>query len=416
MASRRSAAQREVHIFTGVELHSGQYKVYDHPARFKVLACGRRWGKTVYGENWLSEGMAKGEPVAFMSTSYKNLDEFWEDMKRIFADAIVEKDEQQKSFKIVGGGSLICWSLDNPDAIRGKKYARVVIDEAAFLKNGMSVWSKIIRATLMDLTGSALFLSTPNGYNWFWTMFSRGDDPLYPDFASFQMPTATNPHIRPTEIEAMRRELSDREFREEILAEFISGGGAVFRNVKIAATARPQVAALPGHFYVFGVDPARDRDFTVITVIDMSLRELCFIDRFNSVEYQIQEQRIVELAARFKPISIVVERNSSIAFVEALERHEELPIHPFQTSATTKQAIIQHLENSFDKWDSAEGIKILNDDVLLGELMSFQSKRTDFGFKYGAPSGSHDDCVMSLALGWYGATYNAFSWADAEIA
>src|SRR6185369_3241140 len=117
--------------------------------------------------------------------------------------------------------------------LRGRKYARVVIDEAAHVTCDLAkVWETVIRPTLTDYKGDAFFISTPNGYNFFRVLYERGDDPNYADWKSWQLPTTDNPYIDPNEVALAKEEMDDQSFRQEYLAEFLRDEGKVFRNVE----------------------------------------------------------------------------------------------------------------------------------------------------------------------------------------
>ena len=139
--------------------------------------------------------------------------------------------------------------------------------------------------TLADYEGDAWFPGTPKGRNFFYTMYRWGQDDRRSEWRSWQLPTAANPHIKPTEIEAMRREMPERSFAQEILATFLEDGGGVFRRVRAQATAAAQSSRHHAHTYVFGVDWARSNDYTVISVIDATTKELCYLDRFTQIDY-----------------------------------------------------------------------------------------------------------------------------------
>src|SRR5262249_4710180 len=146
------------------------------------------------------------------------------------------KNEQEKRIEFLGGGSIDCWSLDSPDAARGRRYATVVLDECAMIPDLEIAWQQSIRPTLTDLRGSAWFLSTPRGVTgYFHSLYQRGLDPDS-DWKSWQMPTSANPFIDPAEIADARHDLSELAFSQEYLAQFVSWEGAVFRKITDAIT------------------------------------------------------------------------------------------------------------------------------------------------------------------------------------
>ena len=146
-------------------------------SRFNVAACGRRFGKTVLGQDLLADVTLEGYPVAWFSPTYKMLVDVWRETVNALGPYATRRSAQEHRLELATGGILDMWSLDNPDAARGRKYARVVIDEAAMIPALMDAWQYVIRPTLVDYEGDAWFLSTPKGRNGFWQMYQWGQDP-----------------------------------------------------------------------------------------------------------------------------------------------------------------------------------------------------------------------------------------------
>lgn len=380
-------------------LHPAQRLVVVEAKRFNVVDCGRRFGKTLLGEQRIKQILRQGQPAAWFAPTYKLMLDVWSDLRRSLRGEIVRANKTEMRIELTNGGVLDMWTLDNPDAGRGRKYARVVIDEAALVRNLLDAWPASIRPTLTDLRGDAYFLSTPKGRNAFWQLYQLGLDPEQPDWACWQMPTAMNPYIDPAEIEAARQMLPERIFAQEYLAEFIDDGGGVFRRVMEAAVAEPQGWGHHGRRYVYGVDWGKYNDFTVIVVMDPADRRMVAMDRFNQIDYTLQMQRLRAMTERFQPSAIYAERNSmGEPLIEQLQR-ENLPVKPFLTTNASKAEIIDGLALAFERGE----IEIFNDPVLTGELMAYDMERLPSGLlRYGAPEGMHDDCVMALALAWQG--------------
>jgi len=319
----------------------------------------------------------------------------WRPLKQIASrvpGAVIRKVEKEVVFP--GGGMVAVRSSDNPDSLRGEGLDFVVMDEAAYIMP--EAWIEAIRPALSDRLGRALFISTPRGRNWFWDIHRKGG--AEPDWSSFTYPTSANPFMPKGEIEAARAELPEIIFRQEYLAEFVDSEGAVFRRVHDAAILQPLEQPLDGHQYSAGVDVAASVDYTVITVLDVNTREMVALDRFNRVDYPVLEDRIAAAYAKWNMIGMVVEANSIGQGVIDHLHNRGMNIIPFTTTNTSKHGIIQSLQSAFEHGQ----IKILDNPVLVGELLSFESKKTTSGnFTYSAPEGQHDDCVMSLALAWY---------------
>jgi phage terminase large subunit-like protein len=381
--------------------HPAQAAVLDARARFNVLCCGRRWGKTTLGVERLVTRALDGLPVAWCSPSYRMLTEVWRDVRRATREITQRIDSQQHRIELLRGGVIEMWSLDQPDVARGRKYAEVIIDEAAMIRHLEEAWNAVLRPTLVDERGGAWFLSTPKGLNFFKHLYDRGADPQYPDWAAWQMPTVSNPYIPADEVADSQRTLPERTFAQEFEAVFLEDEGTVFRRIREAATAAPQAGQLAGHRYVIGVDWAKLYDFTVMCVVDTTTKELVHMDRSNKVDYAVQVGRLEALAQRFAPDAIYAEQNSmGEPLVEQLQRMS-LPVYPFQTTNASKAAVIDALALAFERAE----LRVLHDAVLLNELLAYQAERLPSGLlRYSAPDGLHDDCVIALALAWHGAS------------
>jgi phage terminase large subunit-like protein len=367
--------------------------------RFNVGAIGRRAGKTVLAEDLCCEPSVLRRPVAWFAPTYKDMLEVWREVVNVLAPITTRVSASERRIENLAGGVLEFWSLDNVNAGRGRKYARVVIDECAFVPNLTEAWNYTIRPTLVDYEGDAYFFSTPKGRNGFWQLWNRERDD--PDWKSWQMPSNVNPDLAQSELDNMRRSLPERVYAQEIDAQFLEDAGNVFRRVVDSATATMQDEPIRDHQYIFGVDWGRSNDFTVVTVLDVTTSELVYMDRFSQVAYETQVGRLKALAQRFQPDAIVAEANSMGGpLVEALQ-WADLPVQPFTTTNATKQQAIDGLALSFEQGT----LRILADRDLINELQSYELERLPSGLlRYGAPDGMHDDCVMSLALAWYGAS------------
>lgn len=320
----------------------------------------------------------------------------WREVVKTFAPVIARQNATERRLEFTTGGVLEFWSLDNPQAGRGRKYKLVIVDEAAFVPALIEAWDFAIRPTLADLVGNAWFMSTPKGRNGFWQLWQRGQDAHEPDWASWQMPSEVNPSIPPGEFADMRRG-PERVVAQEIDARFIDDAGGVFVRVMDAATVTPVDAAQPGRQYVAGVDWGRSNDFTVFSVIDVAARSLVYLDRFTDIDYEIQTGRLRALNARFRPTVIMAEMNSMGGPIVERLQSEGLPVEGFTTTAKTKEVVIRQLEAAF----SNSEIGIVPDPVLIGELQSYEQERRSVGWSFSAPAGGHDDTVMALALAWH---------------
>lgn len=385
-------------------LHSGgQWDVKIHPARFKVLACGRRWGKTRLAVAETTEEAAANRGFAWwIAPSYKTAHVGWRIAVQLalqIPGCSIRKSDKMISYP--GGGELWIKSGEDPDALRGEGLTLAVLDEAAYMKR--AVWEGAIRAALADRLGRAYLISTPNGYNYFQQLYAMGVDPLITDYHSWQLPTSSNPYIDKAEIAAAKATLPQRVFEQEFLAQFVIDAGLVFRNLERAVQIGSELrksAGMPtyprrGFSYVLGCDWAQLRDFTVLYAAEVETRHVVEVDRFQQIDYITQRDRLKAMVHKYNAHYVLAEENSIGApNIEALQ-NDGIPVAGFQTQQKSKDLLIRDLAAQLERG----GIGLPDDPVTLNELQSFQMVRLPSGrWKYGAPEGMHDDCVMALAL------------------
>ncbi len=333
----------------------------------------------------------------WIAPTYGMADDVWRSLKGSLAGLWVEKDETRRRVVLPGGGQIQVRSGHEPDALRGAGLDLAVLDEAAFMPE--EVWTGAIRPALSDRRGRALFLSTPNGLNWFHRLYRLGLDPLQPDWQSFSHPTLGNPLIAPEEVDAARLEMPDRWFRQEYEAAFIEDAGQVFRDLEAACTAAAEAGPRPGARYTVGIDWGRVDDYTVFAVFEAGRRRMVALDRFRQVGWAQQRDRLRALVERWRPDIVWAEANSiGSVNIEALQQ-SGLPVRPFNTTARSKGPLIEALALAVERGE----VTLLDDPVLRGELAAYTLERLPSGlYRYGAPSGGHDDTVIATALGWLG--------------
>ncbi|TXH45718.1 MAG: hypothetical protein E6Q97_30995 [Desulfurellales bacterium] len=378
--------------------HPAQAEIDKCESRFIVAVCGRRFGKTSSIVRKRIRPLLGGMPCAYFAPNYKMLQEFWRQTKSILAPITTHVSKQEHRLEFLGGGSLTMWSLDNPDSARGQKYACADVDEAAMISELEEAWNAVIRPTLTDYEGAAAFWSTPKGLNYFHTLYSRGLDAQFANWASFRFPTSANPFINPSEIEAAKAELPEDVFRQEYLAEFIQGEGAVFRNITANLTDAPTTPKdHQKHVLVAGVDWGAVNDFTAISIVCETCQREVHLDRFNKIEWDFQRARLLNALNEWDVRLTVAEENSiGSPNLEALQKTSTRSIIGFQTTAQSKPPLIQSLALAFEQNE----VKWIADAIARRELEAYEATRnaTTNRIQYSAPSGFHDDTVIARAL------------------
>lgn len=291
-------------------LHESQRKIKNSQSRFKVLACGRRWGKSRLASAIATECALQRGIVWIITPAYSLGEPMFNDVKRLAGQipgTAVNRSDRRIDYP--GAGLIQVRSGDQPELLRGNSLDLAIFDEAAFTVRLQELWLETIRPALADRKGRAMFCSTPNGRNYFWQLFQAGLDPTLADWQSWQLPTSSNPFIDAGEIESARRQLSERQFAQEFLAEFQDSSG-VFRNIRELATAQPQKKPVPGHTYTGGIDWGRTGDYTVITIYDATAHRVAFVDRFTGLPFDTQLNRVATTIEHWQPTVTVCELNS----------------------------------------------------------------------------------------------------------
>ena len=382
-------------------LYPLQAQIKEEAARFNVLCIGRRAGKTYLSTHLILETALAGKPAAWFVPDYKVAIEAWRDITAPLKGIATKINGTERRIDLPNGGVIEVWTLENEDAGRGRKYARVVVDEAAMAARLKPAWEGAIRPTLTDLRGDAWFPSTPKGLNFFYHLFQRGIDPLQADWKAWQLPSTVNPFLPAGEVEAARLELPEQVFKQEYLAEFLSSEGAVFRHVDECMTAP---ASAPGehadHLMVAGVDWGRAHDFTACSVICCQCACEVALDRFNQIGWEYQRERLLALCAQWGVRYCLAESNSiGGPNLEAINQAapKGLYFNGFETTGKSKPRLIQGLGLAFEK----EAVRWLANDVARMELVAYEATVTDAGhIRYGAPTGQFDDTVIARALAY----------------
>lgn len=379
--------------------HPGQHRILASPARYKVVACGRRFGKTETAKMMLMyRATVRREQTWWLAPTYQMASQVWRDLKTTLTNVTgITISESERRMDFAGGGLIAIRSTHTPDNLRGAGLDYAVLDEAAFMEP--RVWPEVVRPMLLERQGGALFLSTPFGRNHFWQLYQLGLDPQEPEWESFHFTSLDNPLIPPDEFDQIRRTTPQRVWREEYLAEFVEDAGQVFQGVREAATAAPTAEPLRGHRYIMGCDWGREGDYTALAIVDATTQAMVALERFRGVSWSHQRGRLRNLANKWGVALIWAEANSmGTVLIEDLQR-AGLPVRPFMTTLRSKAPLIEGLSLAIERGDLA----LLPDEVLLSELAAYTLERLPGGgYRYSAPAGMHDDTVMATALAWYG--------------
>jgi hypothetical protein len=216
-----------------LSLHEKQWQVHRSPARFRVVVAGRRWGKTALSRVEMIKWAAKKkrQKVWYVAPSYRMAKQImWTDLLEAIPRRWVRKiNETTLSITLINGSRIELKGADKPDSLRGVGIDFIVLDE--FQDMTEETWTKVLRPTLADRGGSAIFIGTPKAYNYLYTVYKNGQDAKLRArgiWESWQFPTITSPFIPPAEIEAARKDMDEKSFKQEFLASFEVMSGRVY--------------------------------------------------------------------------------------------------------------------------------------------------------------------------------------------
>lgn len=216
-------------------LHKTQEEIALDRHRFRVLCCGRRWGKTTLAIDQM-KACALGKPVRIVyiaPTLQQARDIAWEQLKKDLANVAISIREAPRLEIVVptqrGGESLIVLrGWEAIETLRGQAFDLIVIDEVASMRNFWQNWQEIIRPTLTDTRGEVLFISTPKGFNHFYDLYNLQDTDT--DYKSWHLPSSANPHLPADELVKAQSELSSERYAQEYLADFKKTEGLVYKD------------------------------------------------------------------------------------------------------------------------------------------------------------------------------------------
>lgn len=226
-----------------IRLHERQAEIFYDPTRYKVVAAGRRFGKSYLAavtlfvegaktEKLRSDGVTVDlalEEVYYVAPTFDQGKKIlWPLLKELGGSLIRNKWENTGELELVNGRRISIKGSDRPDTLRGVGLSYVVLDEFAFMKE--EVWDLIIRPALTRAEGGALFIGTPDGKNHFWELYQRGLAEGTGEWKSWHFPSSDNPFLPKSEIDSARAEMSSDRFKQEYEASFEGGAGVIMRR------------------------------------------------------------------------------------------------------------------------------------------------------------------------------------------
>ena len=301
-----------------ISLLPWQQEVWNHPARFKVVAAGRRTGKSRLAAYLLIVNALqtdRGHVFYVAPTQGQARDIMWQTLLEVGHPVIEGSHINNLQIKLINGATISLKGADRPETMRGVSLKYLVMDEYADMKP--EVWEQILRPALADQKGQALFIGTPMGRNHFYELYlygQKGDDE---SFASFHFTSFDNPILDPAEIEAAKKSMSSFAFRQEFMASFEALGGELFKEewVKFDEEAPSQ-----GDYYI-AIDLAgfedegskktknKKLDSTAISVVKAN-EDGWYVEEIIYGRWDVKEtaKKIFDAVKKYEPVATGIEK------------------------------------------------------------------------------------------------------------
>ena len=211
-----------------MRLTKAQQTISDSESRFRSASCGRRFGKSFLAINEVAKfARLPNQNICIVAPTYRQVKQvFWNELKErlIGINWIQRVNESDLCITLINNSRIYLRSADNYDSLRGMKYNFIVMDECADINP--EAWFSVLRPTLSDTQGDALFIGSPKGRNWFYDLWvnAKNSD----EWESFQFTTLDGGQVPVEEIEQARLDLDARTFEQEYESQFVTWSQTVF--------------------------------------------------------------------------------------------------------------------------------------------------------------------------------------------
>jgi predicted phage terminase large subunit-like protein len=387
-----------------VELHPKQTEVFNDDHRFKVVAAGRRFGKSrLAAWTLIIEALkSKEKDVFYVAPTFQQAkDIMWTVLKELGHEVIKTVHENTAVITLVNDRKIYLKGSDRPDTMRGVGLAYVVVDEYADMKP--QVFEQILRPALSDVKGGALFIGTPKGRNHFYELYQMAQREEDEDWVSFHFTSFDNPLLDPKEIEAAKKSMSSFSFRQEYLASFEAASSELFKEEWIHYVDSDDTPS-DGQYYI-AVDLAgfedvskqasnkkKHLDESAIAVVKVTL-DGWFVDTIVFGRWDIKEtaNKILETARSYDVRLVGIERgmarNAVLPYLQDLMKKKSFFISVTELTHGNKKKtdrIVWALQGRFEHGR----IKLVRGDwnkQFVDQLLNFPN------------SAVHDDLIDALA-------------------
>lgn len=303
-----------------VELLPWQQDVFSASERFKVVAAGRRCGKSRLAA-WMlilnALEAERGHVFYVAPTQGQARDIMWGVLLELAHPIISGSHVNNMQIKLINGATISLKGADRPDTMRGVSLKFLVMDEYADMKP--SVWEEVLRPALADQKGSAIFIGTPKGRNHFYELYKYAEFSGDETYKSWHFTSYDNPLLDPEEIDTAKQSMSSYAFRQEFMASFEALGSEIFKEDWVQFGEEPEIGDyyiavdLAGFADVANAKSAKSKrlDNTAIAIVKANENGWFVKDIVHGRwEIKTTARKIFEAVDRYKPVAVGIEKGA----------------------------------------------------------------------------------------------------------
>ena len=301
-----------------IQLLPWQQKVWNDKTRFKIVAAGRRTGKSRLAA-WMliinALESERGHVFYVAPTQGQARDIMWQTLLELGHPVITSSHINNLQIKLINGATISLKGSDRPETMRGVSLKFLVMDEYADMKP--EVFEQILRPALADQKGTALFIGTPMGRNHFYELYKYAELDDDPTYKSWHFTSYDNPLLDPEEIDVAKKSMSSYAFRQEFMASFEARGSEMFKEEWVQFTESPE----DGDYYVSidlaGFEEVNKKktknsklDETAIAVVKVCQSGQWHVENIIHGRWELAEtaRKIFEVVRDYRPIATGIEK------------------------------------------------------------------------------------------------------------
>lgn len=373
-------------------LYPKQEEAFFNPHRFSIILGSTKSGKSVAALAWLFEQAIKEAKKIgafwWLAPTHRQAQVMYKRLKAYLPDFLYKPNDSDMALTLINGNIIMFKTAEVIDNLYGEDVHALVLDEGSRCRE--EIWT-LIRSVLTATQGPARLVANVRGRNWYWNRYQQYTASPHKDYGCYSINAwdAVAAGVVPREeIEDAQKSLPKMVFDELYLNIPADEGSNPFGLQAIQSCVREELSTLEP--VCWGWDLAKSVDWTVGIGLDQH-GQVCRFHRFQR-SWEMTSQFILETS---KDLPTLIDSSGvGDPIVEALCKGRP-NYEGFKFTSTSKQQLMEGLALGIQN-----GQVRFPDNEIKQELDSFEFQYTKTGVKYTAPTGLHDDCVVSLALAW----------------